>query len=222
MTRRKLDDFEARIRAAGARRQAEAAAIERVACGGADLHDYQLVCQESIRRRRDLTVASLTVVRAQRRAGVRSAEVDGDFLATVRAAMSYLPNEALPWRVEQDLRHLQAAATATGALTTLVDAGKRASAAISYLIIGPDNGTRMRQRVWNSGLAEEAARTTLADYEVSCIANLLHDWSPWINEARRNRIETGQGDPGKLDSMKFLVPLQLIAELLEDGLWSRP
>jgi len=89
----------------------------------------------------------------------------------------------------------------------------------ALLLLGRDGGKKRRELVWNSGLAADLARTTLADYEKWLIRQLL-DWTPWIEEGRRLLIEEHGWDRSEAESRKVLVPLEAIALLIKDGFFN--
>lgn len=215
MSRRwRSSDLEQRAAAAMARRRALDEAHRRVNRGTATLPEYKLDFDELMAETSRTVYATLLVVRAAREARLVVPSPLACPVETVRTVLSYQPDEDLPSTLESALAKISESFDVRTS-----DPAGRAVSAQALLLLGPDRGKKRRELVWNSGLAADLARTTLADYEVWLIRQSLN-WTPWIEEGRRLLIEEHGWDRSEAESQKVLVPLEAIALLIKDGFFN--
>ncbi len=205
--------FEQRLQACSDRVAAYHAALDRVVQGVATLPEYEMVCRDSVDKALMIATSGLTVVRAARTAGVPGRPRSRHF-SRARDILSYKPDEDLPETlvaVWQDTRELA------------IRPGKfrpRLAAALAYLMVESADGATQRKKIWHSGLPQQLAEETFADYQVAHVQDLLYTWEPLVVEIRRLCAE--QGIDGPAPGYFYQVPLSAVADFLLQGLWSSP
>lgn len=185
----------------------------RAVRGVATLPEYEQLFGDSIADRLLKIVSTLTVVRAARRAGVAPSLVTPlpDWRLAGRV-LSYRPEQALPFELQKQMKMLGERATWRGG-----DPVARAEAAITYVVVGSDDGVSRRAQIWTAGLpGHEAARAT-SDITPWHVLHLLHTWQP-LDETTRQSFLEQEGRPLP-DDQVINVPLEAVARLLNNGLW---
>jgi len=94
----------------------------------------------------------------------------------------------------------------------------RAEAAITYLVVGSDSGAGRRAQIWTAGLPDYEAARAMSDVTPWHVYHLLHTWQPLDEETRQNFLEQ-EGRPVP-DDQVLNVPLEVVAVLLDNGLWA--
>ncbi len=210
----RMRDLDERLAAARAGVEANERLTARVGRNEATLPEYQLLFRDRIADRLLKIVSTLTVVRAARRAGVAPSLVTPlpDWRLAGRV-LSYRPEEALPDVLQEGMKVLHERATRRGD-----DPVARAEAAITYLVVGSGSGAGRRAQIWTAGLPDYEAARAMSDVTPWHVYHLLHTWQP-LDEATRQNFLEQEGRPVP-DDQVLNVPLEVVAVLLDNGLWA--
>lgn len=185
-----------------ARRERDAAAVSRARYGAVGARAAALL---------DAVVPTLTLERAVCAAGMHVAHAWTDG-AVLREVLSYQPDEPVP---------AELIARAHELCTNPDEAPQLMRRPLIALLLRQDlRATRLRLRLWASGLPQAMAQMTTFDLGKWEHRDVL-DWQPYLRWQYRYLREHGLSHE-EAENRALIVPLADIAEAFEEGLWQDP
>jgi hypothetical protein len=209
----KVPSIEEVLAMAKQRQHNQCVAACRIQDATANMSDYQMILGEYATCVRNQLLPVLTLVRALREHHVARAVPADPYLDVAREVLSYPPGAALPRELEARAMQLKAAA-----LDPKLGQQERCAAAVAALVLWRSDGRSYQRELWLSGAVEQAAAEVWCDYERWDIAELVADWSPWVDEAKRSVREQLVTPPDDLDETKLMVSFHTMVLVVKRGL----